>query len=554
MRVSQCAVCWIALSAMACIERVTFTPAPPTVPVPRLPQNNAYVGATITADLRPSFAWEPSSVKEGEITYQIEISSDREFAREVSSQWTTEPHYRPSENLQVSTVAPVGRRYYWRVRACVETNCSEPSSTWWINLGRSRKDFNGDGFDDLAIGAWHSDYSVYRDAGLVYVYFGGAGLPFDTTPEVVLDGKAADAHFGKELAYAGDFNGDGFADLLVGTSSSPLSVRQAYLFLGGPGPTLDQTEDVIFSNTMGPIAGIGDVNGDGYDDLAIAVASASTQDADVCVVLGNTKGPYDRCAVTLSAERLGEGFGVSIHGANDLDGDGRSDVVVTSAGTTPPQGRACTTYVYRSGANGSLGTMPSQRMVHPGTFCLERGLASADLDADGRSDLQVSHSLLVSETPQMSKLDASLYVGTSDGVVGPALLLSGGSASWVNGSIAAAGDLNGDGLEDLAFGYRRDGVTASSIHLGRGGGSTAGVALSPDATCGAGHMVAGVGDLNGDGFDDLAIGNPSDPTSGPSAGRAYLYFGGPGGAFDTTPDSILDPGIADSFFGHAIAR
>lgn len=553
MRVSQCVVSWLALSAMACIERVTFTPAPPTAPVPRLPQNNAYVGATITGDLRPSFAWEPSSVKAGEITYQIEISPDREFAREVSSQWTAEPHYRPSENLRVSTVAPVGRRYYWRVRACVETNCSEPSSTWWINLGRSRKDFNGDGFDDLAIGAWHADYSVLRDAGLVYVYFGGAGLPFDTTPEVVLDGKAADAHFGKELAHAGDFNGDGFADLLVGTSVSTLSVRRAYLFLGGPGPTLERTEDVIFSNTRGPIAGIGDINGDGYDDLAIATASASTQDADVCIVLGNTKGPYDRCAFTLSAERLGEGFGADIHGANDLDGDGRPDLIVMSAGTSP-QGRACTTYVYRSDANASLGTMPSQRMIRPDALCPERGLASADLDGDGRSDLQVAHTLLVSATPPLLKVDASLYVGTSDSVVGPALFLSGVSGSLLDTSIAAAGDLNGDGLEDLAFGYRKDGVPATSIYLGRGGGATAGVMIPPDALCGTGHMVAGVGDLNGDGFDDLAIGDPSDRTSGPSAGRTYLYFGGPGGTFDTTPDSILDPGIADSFFGHAIAR
>lgn len=551
MRVSQCFVSWLSVCTMACIERVTFTPAPPTAPVLRLPQNNAYIGSVIRGDLRPSFTWEPSSVKNGEITYQIEISPDREFAREVSTQWTSESRYRPTENLPVSTVAPVGRRYYWRVRACVETNCSEPSGTWWINLGRSRKDLNGDGFDDLAVGAWHSDYSVYRDAGLVYVYFGGAGLPFDTTPEVVLDGKAADAHFGKELAYAGDFNGDGFADLLVGTSANPLSVRRAYLFLGGPGPTLERTEDVIFSNTTGPIAGIGDVNVDGYDDLAIATASASTQDADVCVVLGNTKGPYDRCAFKLSAERLGEGFGTSIHGANDLDGDGRSDVFVMSAGMSP-QEQACTTYVYRSDSTGALGTMPSQRLVRRDALCPERGLASADLDGDGRSDLQVSHQVFV--TPQLLTADASLYIGTSDGVVGPALILPGVSADLVNSSVAAAGDLNGDGLEDLVFGYRQASTPTTSIHLGRGRGVTAGVVLPPDAICGVGHMVAGVGDLNGDGFDDLAIADPWDRTSGPSAGRAYLYFGGPGGAFDTTPDTILDPGISDSFFGHAIAR
>jgi hypothetical protein len=139
-----------------CVEAVKYYPPDPhvpTVPKLRLPQNNAHVGSVVLHRLQPQFVWEPSSVEMGEIShYVLQYSSDLHFERDVVSTEVTATSYQPSVPLDVSTTPPVGRRYYWRVRACAGEYCSESSPTWWINVGRSDKDYNGDGYDDVLRG------------------------------------------------------------------------------------------------------------------------------------------------------------------------------------------------------------------------------------------------------------------------------------------------------------------------------------------------------------------------------------------------------------------
>jgi hypothetical protein len=130
-------MCW-ALGSASCVSSTDYTPLPPSVPKLRLPRNDVYEGSVITGSLRPKFVWEASTANtSGAITYELQLSADPKLEADVTTVTIAEPSYQSDAALPVSTVPPVGRRYYWRVRACLATTCSEFSPTWWVNLGRS---------------------------------------------------------------------------------------------------------------------------------------------------------------------------------------------------------------------------------------------------------------------------------------------------------------------------------------------------------------------------------------------------------------------------------
>jgi FG-GAP-like repeat len=109
----------------------------------------------------------------------------------------------------------------------------------------------------------------------------------------------------------------------------------------------------------------------------------------------------------------------------------------------------------------------------------------------------------------------------------------------------AAGDLNGDGHGDLAIEL---GTTYGvGVHLGNADGT---VPAEPASSLPGGvqQRLAAAGDLNGDGFDDLLVGLIQDGVGG----RVYVYFGNAGGTFDASPDAILDPKVAQSSFGSSL--
>jgi hypothetical protein len=209
---------WLLLGwALAgCYEAQKYTPAPPTVPQLRLPINNSYQGSVFSAaTLRPRFVWEASTgYSKDPITYELQYAADAKFTLDVTTLETPELSHQPDAPLRIATAPPVGRRYFWHVRACITSGCSEYSPTWWVNLGRSDRDFNGDGYADIAIGAPATNTPA--EPGKVYVYFGGPGSSLDPTPDGILVGYAPGDRFGASIDTAGDYNGDGFSDLVVG--------------------------------------------------------------------------------------------------------------------------------------------------------------------------------------------------------------------------------------------------------------------------------------------------------------------------------------------------
>ncbi|HVV83322.1 MAG TPA: FG-GAP-like repeat-containing protein [Kofleriaceae bacterium] len=331
-----------------------------------------------------------------------------------------------------------------------------------------------------------------------------------------------------------DVNGDGYADLVVGTDGS----NGLYLYLGSrtgyPAAPITVPVPAGASRFGGAVASAGDVDGDGYGDLVVGASASGT----AYVLLGGAGG-LSAAPITLTGP-VGSLFGNAVAGAGDLDGDGFADVAV---GTVSGEGL----YVYFGNPCG-LGTTPIALPPPggtPGSFGF--GVAGAlDVDGDGHGDLAT--------TGPGHTVD--LYFGGAGGLYEAPLVLPPPASSmtpqhldYFGNVVARAGDVDGDGFDDLAVGAAGAGGT-DTVYLFRGGAG--GPATTPSATltppagsASFGAALAGPGDVDGDGHADLAVG-----TSG--SNTVYLFRGGAGG-LSTTPVMPATSGAAGSSFGATLA-
>ena len=431
----------------------------------------------------------------------------------------------------------------------------------------SAGDVNGDGYDDLIIGAYLADPNGDGSAGETYVVYGGASAPdtggmldlsaLDGTNGFVLNGIDADDRSGRSVSSAGDVNGDGYDDLIIGARyadpNGDGSAGETYLVYGGasaPGggmldlSALDGTNGFVLNGidaddrSGGSVSSAGDVNGDGYDDLIIGAYRADPNGAsyagETYVVYGGASAPGAGGMLDLSALDGSNGFvlngidaynwsGWSVSSAGDVNGDGYDDLIIGA---------------YRADPNGAS---------YAGETYVVYGGASAP-GAEGMLDL--------------SALD-----GTNS------FVLNGIDAGDFSGfSVSSAGDVNGDGYDDLIIGARfadpNGDFSAGETYVVYGGASapgTAGVlALSDldgtngfilngiDADDQSGFSVSSAGDVNGDGYDDLIIGAYlADPNGDGSAGETYVVYGGATGTESTAPITAAGTSAADNFTGNA---
>lgn len=395
---------------------------------------------------------------------------------------------------------------------------------------RPAGDLNGDGYDDVLIGAAYADPLGRTDAGVVYVVFGDPNLStlgsldlstLDGTTGFVLYGAQANDRAGRAISSAGDVNGDGYDDILVGTVPVDPDATPSAVWLIYGGETVGQGGSVdlacldaaagvaIVGDAIDGVAisGAGDLNGDGYDDLAIGVPLASP---DGVSYAGATYllwgGP--NLGATLDVDTLTAEAGLMLAGPNpgdtlgrfarnlgDVNGDGYDDLALGSP-TADPQGRRSAGIAYVVFGSTDLGTTP---------------LDLASLDG-------------------------------SDGFA-----IAGAAPGHLAGrAVSGAGDVNGDGYDDLIIGSPGANVGemawAGAAYLIWGGPAlgdggeldlatlgTGGVVLLGAAPGDmAGSLVSGAGDVNGDGYDDLLVASPGQDHGGaPNAGSAYLVWGGP---------------------------
>ncbi len=399
----------------------------------------------------------------------------------------------------------------------------------------SAGDVNGDGFDDVIVGAPYHDNGGFR-FGRAYLFL-GSRQGIGTLPAWVVEGSETGYGFAGAVAGAGDVNGDGYDDVLVS------GVGRAYLFLGSPSG-LSATPDWS-SEDGGPgigqglaVAGAGDVNGDGFADLLVGSSQdwpGGSAPGTASLYLGSAAGPGATPAWTFQGDQPGAAFGYSLASAGDVNGDGYADVVVGEPGYDYPEPvdrpNAGKVLLFLGSASG-LESSPAweSNVVNRYAFLGASVSGAGDVNGDGYADILMGGFNGYGEEEGI----AQVYLGSPSGPLSsPAWTRTGDHAlAHFGTAVAGAGDLNGDGFADIVVGEPDFDRSLDTESVGRAyvfRGSAAGLSAEPDwfaegdeAFAMLGSAVAPAGDVNGDSLLDLLVGAPTD---GRGAGRAFLYLG-----------------------------
>ncbi len=428
-----------------------------------------------------------------------------------------------------------------------------------------------------------------------------------TTPGFTFYSNALSQTSAPAVAAAGDVNGDGLADIIIGIQNINTKAGQSYVVFGKSDGSSVDANDLIkgiggfaingasrrgFSGAS--VASAGDVNGDGFDDLIIGARGINRGKGESYIVYGKADtASVDLAAITqdqsgfaISGTQNRGALGTSVKTAGDFNGDGLSDFII-GAPAAQNSGQSYLIFGSHTKPTITLNDLGEQGLIISGINNNDKSgqsVANAgDVNGDGYDDLIVGAP--ESNINGISSGQAYVIFGSADtsdialtqiSTNQAGFVINGAAAGDFTGySVSTAGDVNGDGLSDLIIGapftdtngsnsgtsyvlYGKENMTDVDLSLLT---SSQGFALYGEATNDAsGFSVSAAGDVNGDGMGDLIVGAYNAHGGAENSGRSYVVFGSANSdnlnltkITTTERGFILDAMQGQTFNGYSVA-
>lgn len=474
-------------------------------------------------------------------------------------------------------------------------------------------DINGDKIDDIIVGSFGADPNNVNAAGKSQVIFGTQKFPASVNLSQLngqngftLNGTDAEGFSGGTVSSAGDINGDGIKDFIIGAFGAAVNGQnnagKTYIVFGtnqgfpanfnlanlngNNGFAVTGTNTFDYAGLFA--TGIGDINGDRIDDVLIsAPGPLGGTPGKSYVIYGRTAG----FSPNLNLAQINGNNGFVINGidgnssgtasSGDINGDGIPDLVIGADGGTTNGGiNAGKTYVIFGQQGGFTGSINVPELngttgfVIAGLSAEERSgialTATGDINGDGNKDLVIgAPGATVGDRINAGKTYVVFGKKQEFPVIVNPAELNGNNGFTISGfdaegsagnAISYAGDINKDGFDDLLIGAssansddkNNAGKTfvvfgskefPASFSLAEANGKNALVLNGVETDGLVGTAVSGGGDINGDGIDDIIVGAPGSLFQD-SPGKSYAVFGSRGFGF-ANPNNGLQGTVQD---------